>query len=310
MASLRITREVEDGPQDLKDHTFVFLGAGEAGCGIATLIGETIMLDNPEMSKEEAFKNIWLVDSKGLVTNKRNVAKLPHHKLPFAHRFDSEVPETLFDAIKAINPTALIGVSGQPQTFTQEIVSYMSKINAKPLIFSLSNPTSKSECTAEQAYQWSYGEAIFASGSPFPPVTYDGKTYTPAQGNNAYIFPGIGLGAIFCGATKIDNTDMIVAARTLARLVPQKNLDAGACYPDLKNAREVSVQIAVDIAKHAFERGTATRERVSDEDIEGLVRDRMWFDFKKSSIGTIRDGSLGLKPGETGNDLLGLDVNK
>jgi malate dehydrogenase (oxaloacetate-decarboxylating)(NADP+) len=274
MASLRITEGVEGGAKSLKDHKFVFLGAGEAGCGIATLIGETIMVDNPGMTQEEAFKNIWLVDSQGLVTNNRDMNKLAHHKAPFAHSFDGKA-DTLLDAVKALGPSAIIGVSGQPQTFTKEIVEHMAKINTRPLVFSLSNPTKKSECTAEQAYTWSDGQAIFASGSPFPPVEFKGKTYTPAQGNNAYVFPGIGLGSVFSGATRVDNTDMIVAARTLAGLVPQKNLEAGACYPDLKTARDVSVKIAVEVAKWNYERGTALNKR-PDGDLEAAVRESMW----------------------------------
>jgi len=296
MASLRITEKEVNGPKTLKDHKFVFLGAGEAGCGIATLIGETIMKDFPELTKEEAFKNIWLVDSKGLVTSTRDMSKLAHHKAPFAHEFSGDV-NTLEEAVKALNPTSIIGVSGQPQTFTKEIVEHMAKTNPRPLVFSLSNPTSKSECTAEQAYAWSDGQAIFASGSPFPPVQYGGKTYTPAQGNNAYIFPGVGLGAIFAGATRLDNTDMIVAARTLANLVPQKNLDQGACYPDLKNAREVSVKIAVEIAKWQYERGTALKTRPGG-DLEAAVRDRMWFDLDKSSIGPNLGDMKDIRAGE------------
>ena len=138
----------------------------------------------------------------------------------------------------------------------------MTKNNEAPIIFSLSNPTSKSECTADQAYLWSGGKAIFASGSPFPEVEVNGQKFRPAQGNNAYIFPGIGLGAIFCGATGLDDLDMICASRTLANLVPQEMLDMGAVFPDLKTAREVSVKIAVEVARGQWERGTALKEQV------------------------------------------------
>jgi len=201
LSSLRITAKVEGGAQSLKDHTFLFSGAGEAGCGIAGLIAETIRQENPGMSLEEASKNIWLVDSRGLITAARDQSKLAHHKLPFAHTAPKEASD-LLSAVKALNPTALIGVSGQPQTFTKEIIEHMTSKMKRPIVFSLSNPTSKSECTAVQAYEWSDGKVIFATGSPFDPVVYKGKEYVTGQGNNAYIFPGVGLGAIFTRASR------------------------------------------------------------------------------------------------------------
>ena len=184
--------------------------------------------------------------------------------MPFAHECASDA-STLEESVKLLKPTCIIGVSGQPQTFTQEVIAEMAANNKQPIIFALSNPTSKAECTAEQAYQWSEGKAIFASGSPFPEVEYGGKTYQPAQGNNAYIFPGIGKGALYCGATKLDSIDMIVASRTLASLVPEEMLEKGACYPDLLTVRDVSVVIAADIALGQWERGTALKENTAKD---------------------------------------------
>jgi len=290
MASLRITSPEEGGAKSLKDHTVLFMGAGEAGCGIASLIGETILLENPEMTREEAFSKIWLVDSSGLVTSNRDPKRLAHHKMPFAHdppecEVDLEgdnrdcAPETFLAATRMLKPSVIVGVSGQPQVFTEEVITEMTANHKRPIVFSLSNPTSKSECTAEQAYEYSDGKAIFASGSPFPPVTVNGQTFRPAQGNNAYIFPGVGLGAIYCGATRLDDTDMITASRTLANLVPQDLIDMGAVYPDLKTAREVSVKIAVDIAKGQWERGTAQNPRPTEEQWENLeneIRNTMY----------------------------------
>lgn len=182
--SLRITKS------KLKDQKILFFGAGEAGLGIGSLVVNALVKEGVPI--DEARKISWYVDSRGLVVkDRKNVTK---HKKPFAH--EHPFSETLLEAIHDIKPTILIGASGQAQTFTQDVIETMSVYNERPVIFALSNPTSKSECTAEQAYQWSNGNAIFASGSPFDSVTLNGKTFVPGQGNNAYVFPGIGLGAI------------------------------------------------------------------------------------------------------------------
>ncbi|MFS8005320.1 putative malate dehydrogenase (oxaloacetate-decarboxylating) (NADP(+)) [Helianthus anomalus] len=191
----------------LSDHTFLFLGAGEAGTGIAELIALQIS-KKTGTSIEEARKKIWLVDSKGLVVSSRKES-LPHFKLPWAH--EHEPISNLLEAVKDIKPSVLIGTSGVGRQFTQEVIEAMSSINEKPLIMALSNPTSQAECTAEEAYTWSKGKAIFASGSPFNPVTYEDKVFVPGQANNAYIFPGFGLGLIMCGATRVHD-DLLLAA--------------------------------------------------------------------------------------------------
>ncbi|CAI0423377.1 unnamed protein product, partial [Linum tenue] len=191
----------------LADHRFLFLGAGEAGTGIAELIALEISKQT-QMPLDEARKNIWLVDSKGLIVESRKES-LQHFKKPWAH--DHEPVETLLEAVNDIKPTVLIGTSGVGRTFTQEVVEAMASFNEKPLILALSNPTSQSECTAEQAYTWTNGRAIYASGSPFPPVEYEGQTYVPGQSNNAYIFPGLGLGLIMSGTIRVHD-DMLLAA--------------------------------------------------------------------------------------------------
>ncbi len=242
----------------LKDQKILFLGAGEAGIGIADLIVSGMMEEG--ITEEEARAKCWFVDSRGLVVKSRT--DLAHHKLPYAHDF--EPMDDLLTAVEALKPTALIGVSGQPRTFTKEIVERMAEYNEKPMVFALSNPTSKAECTAEEAYTWSNGRAIFASGSPFDPVTYNGKTYVPGQGNNSYIFPGVGLGVIAVAAKRVTDEMFMTAAKTLALQVSETDLDMGRIYPPLQDIRKVSSAIAVAVAEVAYKRGLAATPRPDD----------------------------------------------
>ena len=244
--------------QKLTDQKILFQGAGEAGVGIANLIVSALEAEG--MSHDEAKRKCWLVDSKGLVVKSRD--NLQDHKLTYAH--DHKIVSSLISAMETLKPTILIGVSGQPQTFTQPIVEAMGKINEQPVIFALSNPTSKAECTAEQAYSWTNGRAIFASGSPFDPVTLNGKTYVPGQGNNAYVFPGVGLGIIESGARHVTNEMFFAAAKALAKEVSEDDLAKGSVYPPLPQIRDVSAVIASVVAEVAYERGLATVERPDD----------------------------------------------
>ncbi|TXG61979.1 hypothetical protein EZV62_013342 [Acer yangbiense] len=239
----------------LADQTFLFLGAGEAGTGIAELIALE-MSKRTESPIEETRKKVWLVDSKGLIVSSRKES-LQHFKKPWAH--EHEPVKGLLDAVKAIKPTMLIGTSGTGKTFTKEVVEAMSSFNEKPVIFALSNPTSQSECTAEEAYTWSEGRAIFASGSPFDPVEYDGKVFTPGQGNNAYIFPGLGLGLIMSGAIRVREEMLLAASEALAEQVTQENFDNGLIYPPFANIRKISAHIAAKVAAKAYELGLASR---------------------------------------------------
>jgi malate dehydrogenase (oxaloacetate-decarboxylating)(NADP+) len=263
LAALRLTGST------LAQQKFLFLGAGEAGTGIADLYVEAARTEG--LGEAEARARCWFVDSKGLVVKNRG-DRLAEHKLPYAHEHPMIVP--LADAVKAIKPTALIGVSGTPATFTPEIVGTMSALNARPIIFALSNPTSKAECTAEQAYTWSAGRAIFASGSPFAPVELNGQRHVPGQGNNIYIFPGVGLGALVSGAREVTDAMFLAAARTLAQLVQPDDLAVGRVYPPLTRIREVSLQIATAVATAAHEAGLAQTPRPSD--ITADIRARMF----------------------------------
>ncbi|KAI4330642.1 hypothetical protein MLD38_028912 [Melastoma candidum] len=239
----------------LADHRFLFLGAGEAGTGIAELIALEISKQT-SVPLDLARKNIWLVDSKGLIVSSRKDS-LQHFKKPWAH--EHEPIRDLVDAVKAIKPTVLIGTSGVGRTFTKEVIETMASLNEKPIILSLSNPTSQSECTAQEAYRWSEGRAIFASGSPFAPVDYEGKVFVPGQANNAYIFPGFGLGLIMSGAIRVHDDMLLAASEALAAEVSRENFKKGLIYPPFSNIRKISANIAARVAAKAYELGLATR---------------------------------------------------
>ena len=243
LSSQRITK------RDLEDEKILFYGAGTAGIGIANLY--VTALTKKGYSKEEARSRCWFVDSKGLVVSSRK--NLSRDKLPFAHEYYEK--KDLSDIIQAIRPTALIGISGQANAFSKNILELMKDINDYPLVFALSNPTSSSECTAENAYKWTRGKCLFASGSPFDSVEIEGKTFIPGQGNNAYIFPGVGLGIILSQAEVISDDLFLAAAETLSILVSDKELSSGQLYPSIKDIKKVSKEIAITVAKKAFSEG-------------------------------------------------------
>jgi malate dehydrogenase (oxaloacetate-decarboxylating)(NADP+) len=251
----------------LKDQKFLFLGAGEAGIGAGDLTVSAMMAEG--MSLDEARRHIWFVDSKGLVVKSRT--DLTGHKLDYAH--DHEFLPDFLTAVEALKPTGIIGVSGKPRMFSRPVLEAMAGCNDRPIVFSLSNPTSQTECTAEEAYTWTGGRAIFASGSPFDPVTVNGRTFVPAQGNNVYIFPGVGMGVIACWARHVSNEMFFVAAKTLAKLVSEDDLEQGRIFPPLTKIREVSAAIASAVAEVAYRGGLATKPRPDDllEYINSLV---------------------------------------
>ncbi|MEI6349690.1 MAG: NAD-dependent malic enzyme [Verrucomicrobiota bacterium] len=260
----------------IADQRLLFFGAGEAGTGIGELVVSALVDEG--LSEPEARRCCWFIDSKGLVVKSRT--DLVHHKLPFAH--DHKPMSDLLEIMETLRPTALIGASGQPGTFSQPILEAVAKINERPIVFALSNPTSQAECTAEQAYTWTDGRAVFASGSPFDPVTLDGQRFVPGQGNNAYIFPGVGLGVLACASRIVPNEMFLVAARELAKKVSQSDLDQGRVYPSLSRIREVSLSIAIEVVKFAVERGLNTVE--VPEDIDAFVRSQMFEPNYKSYV--------------------------
>src|SRR4051812_44975031 len=251
-SALRVTGE------KLSDQKFLFMGAGEAAIGIADLIASA--MERNGLSAAEARKRCWLFDSQGLVVSGR--AKLAEHKQHYAH--DHAPIDDFVAAIKTLEPTGIIGVAAVGGTFTREVLQEIARINKRPIVFALSNPTSQSECTAEEAYQWTGGRALFACGSPFDPVKFDGKTFVPRQGNNSYIFPGIGLGAIMSQTRRITDEMFMGSAHTLASLTTESDLEQGSLYPALGRVREVSAHIAAGLAKTAYQRGMATSDESED----------------------------------------------
>jgi malate dehydrogenase (oxaloacetate-decarboxylating)(NADP+) len=184
------------------------------------------------------------------------------HKEAYAH--EHEYIADFAEAVKTLKPTAILGLSGQPSTFTKDVVEAMADINERPIIFALSNPTSQAECTAEQAYAWSDGRAVFASGSPFDPVTFNNQTFVPGQGNNAYIFPGVGLGVIVSRSRVVADEMFLAAAHSLANQVSDSDLERGRVYPALSLIRQVSALIARDVARIAYDNGFTDREEPDD----------------------------------------------
>ena len=242
----------------LAEQKFLFLGAGEAATGIADLVVSAMVADG--CSKADALRRNWLVDSHGLVVRSRT--ELAEHKIPYAH--DHKLVGDFLSAIRARKPTAIIGVAAVGGAFSAEVLQTMAELNARPIIFALSNPTSKAECTAEEAYRYTAGRALFACGSPFPPVQLNGQKFVPRQGNNSYIFPGVGLGAIASGTRLIIDEMFMSAAKTLADLVPQSDLDQGSLYPALPRIREVSAHIAAAVAHIAYQRELAAGPMPND----------------------------------------------
>jgi malate dehydrogenase (oxaloacetate-decarboxylating)(NADP+) len=261
IASMRITNT------KLADHKYLFQGAGEASIGIAKLLCMAMVEEGTPI--EEARSKIWMVDSKGLLTKGRASGGITEHKEEFCK--DYKDMKSLEEIVQEIKPSVAIGAAAIAGAFTPEFIKYMGEFNDRPIIFALSNPTSLAECTAEQAYTLTDGRAIFASGSPFDPVTVNGKTFYPGQGNNAYIFPGVALGAIVAGAHHVTEGMFLKASQTLAKLVSQDHLDEGRVYPPLAGVREVSTKIAARIVKYTYDNNMAATYP-EPEDKEEFVR--------------------------------------
>lgn len=260
----------------LRDHRFLFFGAGEAAVGIGRMVITEMQAQG--LSADEAERRCWFMDSQGLIARSRQ--DLATHKIQLAR--DCPPIKLLPDAIDAMKPTAIIGVSGQNGAFSQETVAALARHNERPVIFALSNPTSKSECSAEQAYGWTGGRCIFAAGSPFPPVTVGERTFHTGQGNNAYIFPGLGLGLLVSRAKRVTDRMFTAAARTLSSHVSEAELAAGRIYPKFDRIRDVSANIAVAVAEVVFEDHLTDSAR--PDDLSAVVRDTMYEPHYRSYV--------------------------
>ena len=269
-SALRVTRST------LAAQRLLFLGAGEAATGICDLVVAAMVGEG--LPEAEARMRCWLVDSRGLVVRSRT--DLGEHKRPYAHEYP-QAPD-LLSAMKTIKPTAIIGVAAVGRSFTREVLEEMARLNERPIVFALSNPTSQAECTAQEAYLWTAGRALFACGSPFDPVTVEGRTHVPRQGNNSYIFPGVGLGLIACSARRATDEMFLDAARALAELVTPQDLEQGSLYPPLARVREISARIAVAVAEVAFARGLAGVPQ--PDDTLALVRSKMYEPTYRSYV--------------------------
>jgi malate dehydrogenase (oxaloacetate-decarboxylating)(NADP+) len=262
LASERITA------RRLEDERLLFVGAGAAALGIADLI--VAALRRAGIAAPDARRRIWTFDSSGLVVAGRS--DLPEWKRRYAH--DHPPVAGLADAVRALRPTGLIGVSGRGELFTQPVLQTMAEVNQRPLIFALSNPTSRAECTADQAYRWTRGRAVYSSGSPFAPVELDGRRFEPSQTNNAYVFPGLGLAITALEARRVTDGMLLAAADALLNQVDDGSLARGAVLPPLERIREVSLEIAAAASRVIMEEGHAGRELPLD--LESYLRDEMY----------------------------------
>ena len=251
-----------------EDKRFLFLGSGSAATGIGDLVVKSLIKKG--LSRAEALSRLTFINREGVVNLEQS--NLQPHVKPFAR----DLPNLpLVDIIKHQKPNVLIGATGTPGVFTENVISTMAEINECPVIFALSNPTSRAECTAEEAYRWSDGRAVFASGSPFHAVHFKGKIRVPGQGNNAYIFPGLGLGVRIGGAKRVNDHMLIVAAEALAKCVSDEAISHSCLYPPLDEIRDVSVTIAKAVAQAAFD-DCLTEQQVDDK-FERELNEYLYF---------------------------------
>ncbi|XP_016981243.1 NADP-dependent malic enzyme [Drosophila rhopaloa] len=243
----------------LGEHVILFAGAGSAVMGILYLLKKELV--SRGLTQDEAAKNIYIYDQSGLLT--KNSKKIQENLSIYAK--DMKPIKSLEKLVDKVKPSILIGATSAAGLFTEKIIRSMAANHERPGIFAFSNPTSKSECTAEQAYQFSDGKAIFSAGSPFPPVEFNGKRLTPGQANNCFAFPGIVLGTMTVLAEQMPNEVFLLAAHELSKIPTEEDLQGGRIYPPVESANEVALKIGVEVAKYLIENGLAKRALDPDE---------------------------------------------
>jgi malate dehydrogenase (oxaloacetate-decarboxylating)(NADP+) len=260
----------------LSGERILFLGAGSAGIGIADLLASAMTAEG--LSEDQARSRISLFDVNGLLEPSRT--DLVDFQLPYAH---PHAPTRDFvAAIESIKPTAIIGVSTIGKAFSQPVIEAMARINPRPVIFALSNPTDHAECTAEEAYRWSEGRALYAAGVPFPPVDWKGRKFSPSQANNLYIFPAVGMAVYATQGTRVTDEMFIVAARAVAEQVSQAQLDQGMLYPPQSNILETEIYTAARVAGVIFDRGLARVKR--PDDLTAFIRAHVYTPEYRSLV--------------------------
>ncbi|KAF1916184.1 hypothetical protein BDU57DRAFT_516131 [Ampelomyces quisqualis] len=266
----------------VKDHKAIFFGAGSAGVGVAKQIVEFFKKEG--LTDEEARRKFWFVDSNGLVTADRG-DKLADHKVYFARDDNNgRQYQSLGRLIDYVQPTILMGLSTIGGAFNKDILQKMAKLNDRPIIFPLSNPSSKSECTFEEAVINTEGRCLFASGSPFPSMEWDEKLLSPGQGNNMYVFPGIGLGAILSKSVSITQDMIYASAESLSTSLNQQEIADGWLYPDIRRIREVSVVVTRGVIRAAQKNGVdrATELRnLDDASLDSFIKEHMYDPFSE-----------------------------
>ena len=263
--------------KQLKDQVVTFLGAGSAGCGIAEQIIKQMVAEG--LTDAEARARVFMVDRFGLITEnqpnllnfQRKLAQSPEN---VAHWANAESVISLLDVVQQARPSVLIGVSGQPGLFSQEVIEAMAENSEQPIIFPLSNPTSQVEAVPADILQWTQGKALIATGSPFAPVNYQGQIFNISQCNNSYIFPGIGLGVIACGATRVTDNMLMASSNALAACSPKLDNPLADLLPDLDQLQVISKQIALQVALAAIADGVALQ--MSTEDLEQTIEHNFW----------------------------------
>lgn len=275
-----VINAVKQSGVPVKDQRAVFLGAGSAGVGVAKQIVEYFIKEG--LSEDEARECFWLVDSKGLITNDRGDA-LAEHKKYFSRRDnDGKQYKSLPEVVEHVKPTILMGLSTIGGAFTPKILRRMAELNDRPIIFPLSNPSSKSECTFEEAVKYTKGKCLFAAGSPFPELDYGAKHLSAQQGNNIYVFPAIGLGTILSKAVNVSQSMIYASAVALSTSLTESERENDWLYPDIARIRDVSIIVARGVIRAAQEAGLdreLSLRNLSDAELDEYLRSRMYDPF-------------------------------